>query len=214
MGRKPQAVRQFRKDGTYIREIKSLEEASRIVECNVSNLKSSCIKGIKCRGYYWRLAEGRHPLKIEVPSCRRDGKLVKVFKTKTGAKGRYFILCHSLQAAQGLTGICITTIRQICRGLKSQHLGYTFEFVNEYDKLSVRNKIKKEIKKISNRRRNIKKPVKLIEIESGEEFLFESITQAARELKINDKGIRHVVVGRYKQTEGYSVEVINIQSKS
>lgn len=208
MGRKPQPVWQFRKDGTFIREIKSLGEASRFIGCQVSNLKQACTKVIKCRGYYWKLGTGEHPLKIEVPPCRRDGKLVKVFKTKSGGKGQDFILCHSLEAAQNLTGICTTTIRQICRGKRSHSRGYTFEFMNEEDKWNSTHKIKKNERGIVKRINNARKPVRLIEIKTGTEFIFGSIMQAAKELGINDKGIRHVVVGRYKKTEGYLVEVI------
>ena len=208
MGRPPKTVWQFRKDGTFIREIKSLGEAARLLGCQVSNLQQACSRFIKCRGYYWKLSDGKHPLKIEVPPCRRDGKQVKVFKTKTGGKGHDFILCYSLQAAQDLTGVCVTSIRQICRGNKTHSRGYTFEFLNDEDKWNSIHKIKKERKKVAKRINYSRKPVKLTEIKTGKEYTFESITQAAKELGINDKGIRHVVVGRYKQTEGYQVEVI------
>ena len=151
---------------------------------------------------------GEHPLNIEVPPYRKDGKVVKVFKTKTSGKDQDFILCHSLKATQNLTHICVTTIRQICRGKRSHSRGYTFEFMNNEDKLNVTHKIKKEKKKIAKWINNLRKPVRLIEMKIEKEYTFGSITQEAKKLGINDKSIRYVVVGRYKYTEGYRVEVM------
>lgn len=54
----------------------------------------------------------------------------------------------------------------------------------------------------------LKTPVKAIDIRTGEEFIFESQSEAARKLNIYQPNIRHVLTGHYKQTGGFRFEYL------
>ena len=57
--------------------------------------------------------------------------------------------------------------------------------------------------------RVLRKPVKAINIRTGEEYEFVSIAEAARELGVYGPNINHVLSGHYRQTGGYTFEYLD-----
>lgn len=55
---------------------------------------------------------------------------------------------------------------------------------------------------------NRHRAVKCIELKSGEEFIFDTITQASIKLKINTGSITRCAKGEYKSTHGYVFEYV------
>ena len=210
MGKTKQPVWQFRADGTYVRKVESMSEAARLVDSFTSNIKAACEIHNKVGGFYWRYAEGRHPIKIEVPTGRRGGKKVLVYKITGRNKTNLPFICNSIGEAARLTNVSESTIRAICKNERKDFQGkYKFEFVNKEDKDNFLPAFDLYDKKFERKVPLNKTSVKLTEIKTGKEFVFESINEAARKLNINDKGIRHVLANRYKKTKGYLVQRIS-----
>lgn len=57
--------------------------------------------------------------------------------------------------------------------------------------------------------RALRTPVKAIDIRTGEEYEFESLAEAARQLGVYQSNISHVLSGYYKQTGGYRFEYLD-----
>lgn len=57
--------------------------------------------------------------------------------------------------------------------------------------------------------RVLRKPVKAIDICTGQEYEFESIAEAARRLGVYGPNINHVLTGYYRQTGGYRFEYLD-----
>lgn len=57
--------------------------------------------------------------------------------------------------------------------------------------------------------RVLRRPVRAINIRTGEEYDFESQAEAARQLGVYQPNIRHVLSGRYKKTGGYRFEYLD-----
>lgn len=57
--------------------------------------------------------------------------------------------------------------------------------------------------------RVLRRPVKAINVETGEEYEFESQAEAARQLGVYQSNIYHVLSGRYKKTGGYRFEYLD-----
>jgi hypothetical protein len=57
--------------------------------------------------------------------------------------------------------------------------------------------------------RVLRKPVKAINIRTGDEYEFVSLAEAARKLGLYQSNITYVLNGRYKQTGGYRFEYLN-----
>ena len=207
MPRKPIGVRLYNGvSGKFIREYPSLSSAAKSVGTTPSNLKYACEIQLRCRGYYWRYAEGKKLLKVKPRIYRRGGKKVRVYTTLTGGKAKEFQVCGTISEAAKLTGISNTTIRNICRERISEYNGYTFEFINEEDKWNHLPEFDLYNIKHKTSRPYHKRPVKLSRYNKS--YKFESIAEASRKLKINYKSIINVLAGRWKTAGGYSVELI------
>lgn len=57
--------------------------------------------------------------------------------------------------------------------------------------------------------RVLRKPVKAIDVKTGDEYEFASLADAARELGVYQSNITHVLTGYYKQTGGYRFEYLD-----
>ena len=205
MARKAVKIRQYNGNtGKFIREYPSMSSAAKSVGTTPSNLKYACEIQLRCRGYYWRYAEGKKLLKVKPRIYRRGGKKVRVYKTLTGGKPKVFRVCNTISEAVKLTGISHTTIRNICRGEKSAYNGYTFEFIKEEDMWNHLPEFNLYDFKKKSSRPYYTRPVKLSR--NNKTYKFDSIAEASRKLDINYKSIINALAGRWKTAGGYSVE--------
>ena len=104
------------------------------------------------------------------------------------------------EAANDL-GVDRSAITMNCRGINSSVSGYHLCYLEDYDALK---NDKKRIHKIGNF-----KPVKAINVETGEELLFKSRMEASKYLNIPDCGISSVITGRITQTHGWTFREVD-----
>ncbi len=205
-----QPVWQFRADGTFVRKVRSMRKAAQLIGSYTPNIKAACEVHIKVKGFYWRYAEGEHPLKIQVPPRRRGGKQVLVYKMLNKNKLKEPVLCHSIGEAARFSKVSESSIRAICQQKRENYRDeYIFKFVNGEDKINILPQFEIYKQRFKRKVPLSNTPVKLTHVETGKEYKFTSINEAARELQISDKGIRHVLANRYRQTKGYLVEKIS-----
>jgi hypothetical protein len=199
-------IRQYNREGKYIRTFESCSEAARYIEGHVASLTASTKLENSYKGYYWRFAEGKKELKIPIRQYNRGGKNIIIKKMIKG-KLTLLMITQTISEASDVTGVPHSSIRVIARSKDINKIskGYNFRFVNEEDKYNKRPKFDGYDWLRKRKRKRFTIPVTMTDLKTGKSYNFNSINEAARELNINRIGIIHVLKGRYKTTEGYSV---------
>lgn len=184
--RKPRKIFQYDIDGNYIGEFQSIEEAEAFIggEHIVVNSK---IKRKLFGGYQWRKFKtdkiepsyiGAHggPDKKQVHQYSIDGEYIQSFRS-------------SNEAADFLCVKSAKMIRKACLGEARTAFGYrwTYEKVERLPELEP-DKVKVKVIRIS---------------ENGEEKLYNSVTDAARDNNTTSGDISSACRGRFKTIAGY-----------
>ena len=119
------------RNGKLLEIFDSLSDASRNVK-TISSSITDCCKGRQksCAGYFWKYYENgdenkeyfevpiRKETKRKVVQLSLDGKFIRLFDSRTDAERK--------------TGICSTSISQVCKGVYKQTNGYKWMNYEDY----------------------------------------------------------------------------------
>ena len=190
----------YDKDGDFMFAFESMTEAAKVMKVEVSYI-GKCFKyGIRLHGnYYIEIKNGNEiPDMIPIKKYRRGGKGVVIY---TRPRTIYKIAC-SLKEASDMVGASITSIRtHIHKKEWHERTNLFYEFADPEDLF--RNTHPLEEKTIPKTRRNHCTAVTAYK--EGFKKDFKSISDCARDLKINRIGIIHVLKGRQPRAGGYHI---------
>lgn len=98
-----QKIKQFEKNGTFIKEWPSIAEASRVLNIDKANIGHCCSHAANhnsAGGYIWRYINDTTPIvaytKCSVCQCDLEGNLIKIFRTAADASKELNIATTSI----------------------------------------------------------------------------------------------------------------------
>lgn len=125
------AVIQYSMNNIYINEFKSIKEAARVTNTNVSGIRQCCVGKYKSsNNYIWKYKNKNQITKkvIITDKIKRahEAKMKKVFRYNVF--GEYIDSYNSVNEASEKTGISVNCIAQCCRGLIKFSNNFIFKY--------------------------------------------------------------------------------------
>ena len=166
---------QYDLDGNYLNYFESFYDAERVSGVKRPSIKSVCEKEkITAGNYQWRYAYDT--LDVGVVKAGRDNVIHQV--SQYDLEGNYISTFESLSNAAIVLGIDSSTISKVCKGKKQTCKGWRFAYGNS----------KQKLKPLKIYEGNQKKQV-YYQNNLGQEFVFESISEAGRKTGVNKEQI-------------------------
>lgn len=159
-------ILQYDLQGNVLNFFISIREASRVTGVKRPSIRAVCnYEKITAGGFQWRYIEDTSNV-VSVKSGR-DNVIHKVSQFDT--QGNYICTFESLTEASKVTGIDVSSISKVCRGIKQTAGGFRWSYGES----------KKKLDSLKIYENNQKKAVCFIN-EIGKKIIFESINDASR----------------------------------